>query len=163
MTREPVDLKEIIEEVCALDGPQLEARQLSLTISMSDGAETVLGDRDKILQILHNILQNAHRYSREGSDVSLVVERRGDTIRIEVTNEGDGIAGEDLPFIFERFYRGDKSRSRRSGGAGIGLAIVKELVEAHGGRLQYIGEGCGDPSGPAFSFTLPLRPAPIQP
>jgi signal transduction histidine kinase len=135
MTRGSVDLKEIIEEVCALEGPQLEARALRLSISMPSGPKVVLGDRDKILQILHNILQNARRYSRKGSEVLLAVERRGELIRIEVTNEGDGIAGEDLPFIFERFYRGDKSRSRRSGGAGIGLAIVKELVEAHGGKV----------------------------
>ena len=80
-------------------------------------------------------MQNACRYSRARSEVLLSVEPLEDVVRIVVTNEGEGIAAEDLPFIFERFYRGDKSRSRRSGGAGIGLAIVKELVEAHGGKI----------------------------
>ena len=132
--RKEVDLAEIVDEVLALDGPQFEARDLKVESVLDPDARWVVGDRDKLFQVLQNIVQNALRYAYSGGRVTLASEQDGDTVLVTVTNEGDAIADEDLPHIFERFYRADKSRSRRSGGAGIGLAIVKELVEAHGGR-----------------------------
>ena len=93
-----------------------------------------MADQDKLGQVLRNLLQNALQYTPRGGRVAVTIERPPGWVRTIFSNTGDGIANEDLPFIFERFYRAEKSRSREYGGAGIGLAIVKELVEAHGGQ-----------------------------
>ena len=84
---------------------------------------------------MHNLLQNAWQYTPQGGNVRISTERVPEGIKLIFANTGEGIAEEDLPFIFERFYRGEKSRSREHGGAGIGLAIVKELIKAHGGQV----------------------------
>jgi len=83
--------------------------------------------------VLSNLLENAWQYTPYGGKFMITTERLPDRIKMVFANTGEGIAEEDVPFIFERFYRGEKSRSREHGGAGIGLAIVKELIEAHGG------------------------------
>ncbi|MDR7418259.1 MAG: ATP-binding protein [Armatimonadota bacterium] len=90
---------------------------------------------DLLSQALHNLIDNAVRYTPEGGDVAVTVSQAGAAVKIAVRNSGGGIAAEDLPFIFERFYRGEKSRSRDSGGAGIGLAIVTEVARVHGGEV----------------------------
>jgi signal transduction histidine kinase len=92
-------------------------------------------DSDRIEQVLHNLLSNAERYTPEGGRITLAVEDRPSEIIVSVADTGKGISPEELPRIFERFYRGEQSRSRRHGGAGLGLAIAKQLVEAHGGRI----------------------------
>jgi signal transduction histidine kinase len=86
-------------------------------------------------QILANLYDNARRYTPAGRSITAGTARDGAGIRISVHDEGNGIASEHLPRIFERFYRGDSSRSRAEGGTGLGLAIVKHLVDAHGGRV----------------------------
>ena len=101
--------------------------------------------------MLANLLQNALRYTPDGGRVSVAAEQRSSDVVVSITNTGNGIPSEDLPHVFERFYRVDKSRDRSSGGAGIGLAIVKSLVELGGGRV-------GAESSPEltrFWFSLP--------
>ena len=101
--------------------------------------------------MLANLLQNAARYAPPGSVVTLAAEQRADTVLVSLSNSGEGIPEEDLPHLFERFYRVEKSRDRALGGAGIGLAIVKQLVEGWGGRV-------GAESAPGrtrFWFSLP--------
>lgn len=95
----------------------------------------VRADRDLLAQAVHNLIDNALKYTPEGGEVIVEVTPSDSAVRIEVTNTGEGIAPDDLPLVFERFYRGEKSRSRESGGAGIGLAIVKEVAGAHGGSV----------------------------
>ena len=95
----------------------------------------VSADSEKIAQVLANLIENALQYSSPGGTIRLAVAPDGGGCRIVVANDGEGIAAEDLPFLFERFFRAEKSRSREQGGVGIGLAIVKELVEADGGRV----------------------------
>ena len=95
----------------------------------------VLMDRDKLRQIMFNLLSNAYKYSREGGMVNVKLTTSDETLKISVTDNGIGIEKDDLPHIFERFYRGDLSRNRETGGAGIGLTIVKTLVETHGGKI----------------------------
>ena len=85
--------------------------------------------------MLSNLLQNAVRYTPAGGRIDVMAERRPGDVLVSVTNTGDGIPSEDLPHVFERFYRVEKSRDRAHGGAGIGLAIVRQLVEAAGGRV----------------------------
>lgn len=133
---ERVSLPDLVAEIAALDAPRLAARGLALESRLDPKAESVRADRDKLRQVLHNILHNACRYAEENSTLLLVSAAEGNGVRICLENRGAGIAPQDLPYIFERFYRADKSRSRQSGGAGIGLAIVKQLVEAHGGKVD---------------------------
>jgi len=110
---------------------------------------------DQLAQVLSNLLQNASRYTPEGGRVTVAVEARPGDALVSVTNSGDGIPGADLPYVFERFYRVEKSRDRARGGAGIGLAIVKELVESAGGRVGVESEF----GHTRFWFTLPNSPA----
>ncbi|GAJ41632.1 sensor histidine kinase, partial [Saccharococcus caldoxylosilyticus] len=100
-----------------------------------DGNITVHIDQKRFEQVMMNLLDNALKYSDQGSTVSIDVRAEKNNIVIIVSDEGRGIPEEDLPHIFERFYRVDKSRSRNSGGTGLGLAIAKEIVEAHGGSI----------------------------
>ncbi len=92
-------------------------------------------DRDKLLQALRNLLENSHKYTPENGFVEITVSERKKDVEIRFSNSGPGIDQADLPFIFERFFRAERSRSRDAGGAGIGLSITKELIEAHGGRV----------------------------
>jgi len=107
---------------------------------------------DELSQVLANLLQNASRYTPEGGTVTVAAEARRNDVLVSVSNTGDGIPDPDLPHIFERFYRVEKSRDRAHGGAGIGLAIVKQLVEATGGRV-----GAESHAGVTrFWFSLPI-------
>ena len=117
----------------------------------------VYADAGRLEQVVDNLLANALRYTNEGGTVTLRLRPEGSTAVLEVADTGIGIPPEDLPHIFERFWRADKSRSRATGGAGIGLAVVRELVQAHEGHIQVastVGEGT------TFRVTLPLAEAP---
>jgi len=109
------------------------------------------GDPDELAQVLANLLQNAIRYTPRGGRIAVRAERRPDDLLVSISNTGDGIPSDDLPHVFERFYRVEKSRDRARGGAGIGLAIVRQLVEAAGGRV-----GADSRDGlTTFWFSLP--------
>ncbi|WP_254624363.1 sensor histidine kinase, partial [Cytobacillus firmus] len=97
-------------------------------------------DQDRVIQILTNILNNALQYTSPNKRVVISVLEKNDNIGFVVADEGVGIDEKDLPHLFERFYRGDKSRTRKTGGIGIGLSIVKALVNAHGGDIQVTSE-----------------------
>ncbi|MBE3596470.1 MAG: HAMP domain-containing protein [Hydrogenibacillus sp.] len=115
-------------------------------------------DRDRLEQILINLIDNALRYTPAGGEIRLTAERVGAGLRLVVRDTGEGIAKDDLPFVFERFYKTDKSRRRGAGGTGLGLAIVKRLVEAHGGTISVestLGQGT--------AFTIDLPNASIPP
>ncbi len=128
-------------------------REVSLSGSVEPGAEQVYMDGPRVGRVLNNLVSNALRHTPEGGRVELNASRQGEFARVEVLDTGTGIAAEDLPNIFDQFYRGEKSRSRLTGGAGLGLAIAKGIVEAHGGRI-------GAESTPGevtrFYFTLPV-------
>ena len=104
-------------------------------------------------RVLANLVDNAVRHTPAGGRVEVAVYRDGPAVRVEVLDTGEGIAPADLPHVFERFYRGEKSRSREHGGAGLGLAICKGIVEAHGGRIW---AEARSPQGTRVSFTLPI-------
>lgn len=127
-------------------------KSIGLETTLDAPGARVRSEPGRFREIVENLLRNALQYTPEGGSVSIKLFETGDSIRVEVANTGPGILDEDLPYLFERFYRGEKSRSREFGGAGIGLAIVKELVQAHGGRV-----GVESSSNETlFWFTLPL-------
>ncbi len=120
----------------------------------------VIGDRDKLKQALINMVVNAIQHTPPGGRVHVALARQDGHACLSVADTGAGIAAEDLPHIFERFYRADKSRSRAAGGAGLGLAIVKWVAEAHGGAVttqSALGQGS------TFILTLPVETAPGAP
>jgi two-component system sensor histidine kinase BaeS len=114
---------------------QLEAKAIEVETRFADPDIKVWADPQQLSQVIHNLLQNTWQYTDLGGRVLIFSESGPKAIKIVFANTGGELAEEDLPFIFERFYRGEKSRSRQHGGAGIGLAIVKELIEAHGGSV----------------------------
>ncbi len=126
-----VDLVVIVEAAVRLCRPALEANRLEVEVLLPREL-AVLADPDRLAQVVVNLLQNAARYTPRGGRVRIAAERAGDTAQVSVTNTGC-IPDQDLPFLFERFYRVDKSRATARGGAGIGLSIVKQLVEEAGG------------------------------
>jgi signal transduction histidine kinase len=135
LDRQELSLPETIGQMLALYLPQFEAKEIYIETRFAPEAEHVTADRDKMLQAMRNLVENAWKYTPVGGRVTVATEPAGEGIRVVFSNSGAGIAEADLPYIFERFFRGDRSRSREGGGAGIGLAIVKELIEAHGGRV----------------------------
>ena len=135
LQREEISLPDLIEQVLELYRYQFESRGISVETNYAEGTGRVTGDRDKLLQVLRNLIQNACQYASSDGAVSISTERVAEGIKATFANTGPEIAEADLKLIFERFHRAEKSRSRESGGAGIGLAIVTELVEAHGGQV----------------------------
>ncbi len=129
-----LDLAAVIRSAVELAHPAAQAAGLDLEVESPPDLR-VRGDSDQLAQVLGNLLQNALRYTPAGGRVLVTARRRRTDVLVAVTNPGEGIPPSDLPHVFERFYRVDKSRDRARGGAGIGLSIVKQLVEAHGGAV----------------------------
>ena len=136
--------------------PQFTEKAIHLVAQVPPTLPLVQADPDRITQVLINLLGNALRYTPAHGTVAVTAERRDHWVSFHVADAGIGIASDDLPHVFERFYRVDKARSRTLGGAGIGLTIAKALVEAHGGQIWAASAGLGQ--GATFSFSLPLAP-----
>lgn len=134
--------------------PQFAEKTIRLTVNLSPDLPDVSADCDRSIQVLTNLLGNALQYTPNGGQVELTVRREHDQVCFLVQDTGIGISSEALPHVFQRFYRVDKSRSRGSGGTGIGLTVAKHLVEAQGGQIGAASEGLG--KGSRFWFTLPI-------
>ncbi len=147
-----VDLGRLVEQVTRLYEPQSREKQISFEHAVCATARKVMGDPDKLLQVISNLVQNACQYTRSGGRVRIFTESVAAGVRLTVENSGEPIPETELALMFERFYRPDKSRSRDSGGAGIGLAIVKQLVDAHRGQVGAQNSG----KGVRVWFTLPV-------
>lgn len=156
LKRQAVAIDELIEAALERLRPQFEDKGVSLVSAVDANLPVVFSDPGRIMQVLLNLLGNALQYTPAGGDVVVQTSQQQDRVLVAVKDSGVGIAEGDLPHIFERFYRVDKSRSRVGGGSGIGLTISKHLVEAHGGRIWAQSPGPGH--GSSFFFTLPLAP-----
>ena len=131
-----------------------------LTVDAPDSLPEITGDRERIEQVVVNILSNAVKYTSSGGHIRLAAcEGEKNTVRITVQDDGIGIPAEDVPRLFERFYRVDKARSRAAGGTGLGLAIAKEIVEKHGGHIELESEYG---KGTTVHITLPTDLAPDE-
>lgn len=150
---QPVKLDEAVRTVFKRLGNQFEERSLTLQAQLGSRELVVLADSDRLVQILTNLLGNALHYTPAGGTVTVRAHQSGGQVEICVEDTGIGIPAEALPHIFERFYRVDTSRSRRRGGSGIGLTIVKHLVESQQGRIW--AESPGEGQGSRFCFRLP--------
>lgn len=135
LQRTRFDVVVLARQVAALYHPELSARNLRVTVVADAPRPEVEADADLAGQALRNLLDNALRYASPGTDITVRTASFNGGVRLMVENIGEEIAPEDLPHIFERFYRGEKSRSRDTGGAGIGLALVQEIARAHGGDV----------------------------
>ncbi len=150
----PLDVSSLVGTVTKRLRPQAESKHILLDIELTSDLPHVLVDEDRAVQVLTNLTGNALQYTPENGRVTLSAKRINNKVQVSVRDTGLGIPPEHLPHIFDRFYRVDKSRSRRAGGgSGIGLTIARALVEAHGGRIW--AESAGEGQGSTFSFVLP--------
>jgi signal transduction histidine kinase len=146
-----LDVAEVGREVGEQFGPQAAMR--AITLDLPAAGAVAMADRDRLAQVLANYLSNALRHAPDGSRITVAVARGGGRIRASVSDEGPGLAPDQLEAVFERFYRVDAARSRAAGGSGIGLAIVRALAEAMGGRAWAESDGPG--RGATFLVELP--------
>ena len=131
------------------------AKGVALTSDIAPGLPDLWADPQRLDQVLANLLTNALRHTDAGGTVRVTATPAGGSVQIQVSDDGDGIAAEHLPRLFERFYRADSARDRAHGGSGIGLAIAKALVDAHHGRITATSAGVG--TGATFTVELPSR------
>jgi len=150
---EPFQMAELVQDIILKLTPQASASGIELTIDNSDELPVFTGDIGMIERVLTNIIENAISHSPDGGKVHTALSGSEDEIRTAVTDTGHGISDEDLPHIFERFYRADKSRDRSSPGTGLGLAIAKEIAELHGGTIEAGSTG----TGATFLISLPIN------
>ena len=135
LARAEVDLGDLIRRALALVAPELATRSIIVRFDESPALPRLDADPDSIGQVVSNLVQNAARYTTDGGDISVRLESEGTTIRCAIANTGPEIPSAELPLIWERLHRVDRSRARATGGAGIGLAIVRQIIEAHGGEV----------------------------
>ncbi|NEB04272.1 HAMP domain-containing histidine kinase [Streptomyces sp. SID13726] len=151
---EPLRLRELLDHVAAAHRGGAETAGVTLTTCIED-TPVLHADPARLRQTVGNLLSNAVRHTPPGGTVTLRCRRAADEILIEVADTGTGIAPADLPRVFDRFWRADRSRSRRTGGCGLGLAIVRQLTEAHGGTVSVTST---PGTGTVFRLRLPVRP-----
>jgi len=149
---EPVNLNMIVEEVIAQLTPQAERQNLTLEMALADNLPATPVDKERIRQVMVNLIHNAIKFNRPGGSIKTTIKQSEGLVVVEISDTGTGIAKDDLPQIFERFYKADKSRTGQ--GSGMGLAIAKHIVEAHGGNIRVQSE---EGKGSTFSFSLPLK------
>lgn len=157
LEKRPTDINQLISRAVTMLKPLTDEKEIEVCVSLADNLPELVVDSDRMNQVFYNILINAIRYSPIRGRM-LVITALTETanqlwLGVSVEDNGPGIAPEDVPYIFDHFYRGDKSRDRKSGGSGLGLAIVKQLVEIHGGQVTVTGKPEG---GSIFQVLLPI-------
>ncbi len=148
------DLRPLLREIIEIFAPMAEDSAINLEAQLAPTLPAAAVDSVRLRQVLHNLLANALRHTPTGGTVSLQSAATPDAVTIMIRDSGEGIAPEHLPHVFDRFYRTDRARARDTGGAGLGLAIVRAIVQAHGGTVSAQSNGIGQ--GSAFTVALPI-------
>jgi signal transduction histidine kinase/ActR/RegA family two-component response regulator len=158
LTSQPLDLMALTEAAVEVVRPMAAAKHIDLRLSADRSfTDVVNGDPGRLQQVIGNVLTNAIKFTPEGGRVDVSVEHVGSQMAVKVVDTGRGISADFLPHVFERFRQADKTASRQQGGLGLGLAIVRQLVELHGGTVQAASEGEG--RGATFTIRLPILTA----
>jgi len=152
LKKEPIDLNQLAEEVISHLSPQVERQQLSISRDFATSLPSVPADKDRVRQVITNLVHNAIKFTPTGGRIRITTRALQGSVVVDIADTGIGIPKEDLPRVFERFYKGDKSRAGE--GTGMGLAIVKHVIEAHGGTVWVRSE---EGEGSTFGFSLPLK------
>jgi PAS domain S-box-containing protein len=152
---QPVDLTSLIENAVEVLRPAADAKGIDIKVTLNAGREVITGDPDRLQQIVWNLLSNAIKFTPKDGNVEVRLERADPHARITVTDTGRGISSEYLPFIFDRFLQADGSSTRRHTGLGLGLSLVRHLVELHGGTVY--AKSPGEGLGSSFIIDLPMR------
>jgi two-component system phosphate regulon sensor histidine kinase PhoR len=147
----PVDMSRLIKHVAERLKTQAQRAQLNLKLDLSPGLPRIMGDENRIEQVLVNLVHNAIKFTPQNGKITISSKVESDNLLVKITDTGIGIPADDLPRIFERFYKVDRARS--GGGTGLGLSIAKHIVQAHGGNIQVESE---EGKGSSFTFTLPI-------
>jgi len=150
----PVSLSELTEAILGLFSAQAAERNVSILIEADPDLPEVNVDPQRFQQVVGNLIDNALSFTPEGSSIDLSIQRKENTVVLTVVDGGPGIPDDELPYVFDRFWRGDKSRARSTGGAGLGLSIARQLVEAQGGKITAHNRS---PRGLEVSIVLPIK------
>jgi len=151
----PLEVTPVVRAAFASAEPAARAKNVDLSLHIEDPNAIILGDDARLQQVVWNLLSNAIKFTPKGGKVQVTLSREDSMSQIEVRDSGEGIAPEFLPHVFDRFRQADSSMTRAHGGLGLGLSIVRHLVEMHGGHVRVESEGLG--RGAAFIVSLPLR------
>ncbi|MBI9044814.1 MAG: HAMP domain-containing protein [Anaerolineaceae bacterium] len=149
----PLELRSVISDIVGRFQGKCRDKKVTLSISVPENELLVVGDDQRLVQVMLNLLSNALKYTKPGGNISVSVENHQNSAHVIVKDCGEGIPRADLPYIFNRLYRTSRSRSREKGGTGLGLSIAKGIIEAHGGRIWVESE---EGKGSIFTFSLPL-------
>ncbi len=158
LQKKPLELTTIVEQALETSRPLIEAHRHHLSVALPSEPVYLEGDLTRLAQALGNLLNNAAKYTQEGGRIGLTAEQAGHQVVLRVRDSGVGIPAETLPYVFDLFTQGDRALDRAQGGLGIGLALVKKLVELHGGRVDASSPGPGQ--GSEFTLRLPTRSGP---
>ena len=154
MYKQEVDIAQLVKEITAVFKPAALAKEIDLQVELLGTMPILDVDPSRIRQVLHNLLNNGLRHTGKNGRLHITVEQAEDGLQISVADSGTGIKSEDLPFVFDRFYRADNARSREQDGAGLGLAIARAIVDAHDGRISVASDGVDQ--GSTFTVWLPI-------
>ncbi len=160
LSLEPVDVGAMLGDVreAALRRGRIESKPLEIDLHLPKSLPPALADRDRLRQIINNLVENSFNYTPAGGHIHLEARRAGRQLHVSVSDDGIGILPEDLPKVFERFYRGEQALNMSVAGTGLGLSIVRQLIEMHGGQITVESEGSPG-KGTVCTITLPIAPA----
>jgi two-component system phosphate regulon sensor histidine kinase PhoR len=152
MALEPISLDSVIKRVVSSFKKQAKERSITIKVEALEHLPKILADKTQIMQVVCNLVDNAIKYNHPTGSVRISGQEQEKYVEINITDTGIGIPEDDLPRLFERFYRVDKARSRELGGTGLGLSIVKHIIQAHNGKVS-VQSAVG--KGSSFTISLP--------
>ncbi|MCB0105703.1 MAG: GHKL domain-containing protein, partial [Caldilineaceae bacterium] len=153
----PLSIPDLLERQINIFQYKAAEQNIDLQLAIKEPLPIIRADQQRLSQVLTNLIDNALRHTPSNGTICIRAESAADDILLTVQDTGVGIPTTDLPHIFDRFYRVDRSRNRQTGGSGLGLAIVRQLVEAHGGQIRVESPPAGETSGTAFHLILPIN------